>query len=58
MLVDDHAVVRSGLADFLLAYEDLELAGEASSGEDAVLMCGKIMLGYRILSGIIGYYQV
>jgi len=42
MLVDDHAVVRSGLADFLLAYEDLELAGEASSGEDAVLMCGKV----------------
>jgi len=42
MVVDDHAVVRSGLADFLLAYEDLELAGEASSGEDAVLMCGKV----------------
>jgi NarL family two-component system response regulator LiaR len=42
MLVDDHAVVRSGLADFLLAYDDLELAGEASSGEDAVLMCGRI----------------
>ena len=42
LLVDDHAVVRSGLADFLLAYEDLELAGEASSGEDAVLICGKV----------------
>jgi len=42
MVVDDHAVVRSGLADFLLAYDDLELAGEASSGEDAVLMCGTV----------------
>ena len=42
MLVDDHAVVRSGLSDFLLAYDDLELAGEASSGEDAVLMCGSV----------------
>jgi NarL family two-component system response regulator LiaR len=42
LLVDDHAVVRSGLADFLLAYEDLELVGEASSGEDAVLICGKV----------------
>ncbi len=39
MLVDDHKVVRAGLADFLLAYDDFELAGEASSGEDAVLLC-------------------
>jgi NarL family two-component system response regulator LiaR len=39
LLVDDHAVVRSGLAGFLLAYEDMELAGEASSGEAAVAMC-------------------
>lgn len=42
MVVDDHKVVRAGLADFLLAYQDLELAGEASSGEDAVLMCKKV----------------
>ncbi len=42
MVVDDHKVVRTGLADFLLAYDDLEFAGEASSGEDAVLMCGKV----------------
>ena len=32
MLVDDHTVVRSGLSAFLLAYEDLELVGEASGG--------------------------
>ena len=36
MLIDDHAVVRSGLAAFLLAYDDLELVGEAASGEEAV----------------------
>jgi two-component system, NarL family, response regulator LiaR len=36
MLVDDHAVVRSGLSAFLLVYPDLELVGEAESGEDAV----------------------
>ena len=42
MVVDDHKVVRAGLADFLLAYKDLEFAGEASSGEDAVLMCKKV----------------
>lgn len=39
LIVDDHAVVRSGLAAFLLAYDDLELVGEASSGPEAVQMC-------------------
>ena len=32
MLVDDHNVVRSGLATFLRAYEDLELLAEAKNG--------------------------
>ena len=39
LLVDDHAVVRSGLSAFLLAFDDLELAGEAGSGEEAVKVC-------------------
>jgi NarL family two-component system response regulator LiaR len=39
MLVDDHAVVRSGLSAFLLAYEDFELVGEASGGEEALRLC-------------------
>jgi NarL family two-component system response regulator LiaR len=39
LIVDDHAVVRSGLATFLLAYCDLQLAGEASDGREAVRMC-------------------
>ena len=39
LIVDDHAVVRSGLVGFLLAFDDLELAGEASSGEEAVRLC-------------------
>ncbi len=39
MLVDDHAVVRSGLSAFLLAYEDLELVAEAGSGEEALRQC-------------------
>lgn len=42
LLVDDHAVVRSGLSAFLLAYDDLELAGEASSGERAVALCRQV----------------
>lgn len=39
MLVDDHNVVRSGLATFLRAYEDLELVGEAKNGLEAVSFC-------------------
>jgi NarL family two-component system response regulator LiaR len=42
MLVDDHAVVRSGLSAFLLAYDDLILVGEASSGEQAVQLCAQV----------------
>jgi NarL family two-component system response regulator LiaR len=42
VLVDDHVVVRSGLADFLLAFDDLELAGEASSGEEALHVCERV----------------
>ena len=39
MLVDDHAVVRSGLGAFLMAFEDLELVGEAGSGQEALAKC-------------------
>jgi NarL family two-component system response regulator LiaR len=42
LLVDDHAVVRSGLGTFLLVYDDLELVGEASGGEQAVMLCEKL----------------
>jgi two-component system, NarL family, response regulator LiaR len=37
MIVDDHAVVRSGLGAFLSAVPDLELVGEAENGEQAVV---------------------
>jgi NarL family two-component system response regulator LiaR len=36
LLVDDHAVVRSGLSKFLLVNKDLKLVGEASDGQEAV----------------------
>ena len=39
LLVDDHAVVRSGLGAVLLAFEDLDLVGEAGNGEEAVQLC-------------------
>ena len=42
LLVDDHAVVRSGLGAFLLAFDDLDLVGEAGSGEEAVRLCDQL----------------
>jgi NarL family two-component system response regulator LiaR len=42
LIADDHAMVRSGLAAFLMANEDLELVGEASNGVEAVRTCAKV----------------
>lgn len=42
LIVDDHAVVRSGLSAFLSAFDDLQLAGEASSGERAIALCQQV----------------
>jgi len=43
MLVDDHTMVRRGLATFLKVHDDLQLAGEADSGEAAVEVCAQVM---------------
>ncbi len=42
MIVDDHAVVRTGLTAFIRSYKDLELAGGARSGEEAVKLCAAV----------------
>ncbi len=42
MIVDDHAVVRSGLKAFLMVFDDLELVGEASSGHEAIQLTERI----------------
>ena len=42
IIVDDHAVVRSGLSAFLLAFDDLEQVGEAASGEQAIDVCAQV----------------
>jgi two-component system, NarL family, response regulator LiaR len=42
MLVDDHTMVRRGLATFLKVFADLELVGEAAGGEAAVQLCERI----------------
>src|SRR5258708_6618999 len=42
MIVDDHLMVRRGLATFLGAAPDLELVGEAATGVEAVRLCAQI----------------
>ncbi len=39
LIVDDHAIVRSGLKNFLYAYEWITPIGEATNGAEAVSMC-------------------
>jgi two-component system, NarL family, response regulator LiaR len=39
LVVDDHAMVRRGLAAFLKAKPDLALVGEASNGGEAITLC-------------------
>lgn len=36
LIVDDHALVRSGIRRLLQDVEDIEIAGEAENGEDAI----------------------
>jgi two-component system, NarL family, response regulator LiaR len=43
LLVDDHPMVRRGLATFLKVYDDLQLAGEADSGEAALQVCAEVL---------------
>ena len=42
LITDDHAVVRDGLSSFLMAYDDLELIGQAKNGEQAVQLCDQL----------------
>lgn len=42
LLVDDHAVVRSGLAAFMMVFDDMECVGEACDGREAVEKCARL----------------
>ena len=42
LIVDDHAMVRRGLAAFLKAKPDLLLVGEASNGGEAISLCERL----------------
>ena len=43
MIVDEHNMVRRGLATCLRVVPDLELVGQATNGEEAVGMCERIL---------------
>jgi DNA-binding NarL/FixJ family response regulator len=42
MLVDDHPVVRAGLAAMLQSADDIAVVAEAGSGEEAVALCATV----------------
>lgn len=42
VVVDDHMMVRRGIATFLKVFNDLELVGEAESGEKAIQVCEQV----------------
>ncbi len=43
LLVDDHAMVRSGVKTFLQTQPDISVVGEAGSGEDAVKVAAQLI---------------
>ena len=43
MLVDDHTMVRRGLATFLQVFDDMQLVGEAESGEAAIQLSAEAL---------------
>lgn len=42
LITDDPVQARSGLRLFLLAFDDLELVGEAASGKEALALCARV----------------
>ena len=41
LIVDDHEIIRTGIVYSLSAFHDLELVGEASSGQEALEFCSE-----------------
>jgi NarL family two-component system response regulator LiaR len=42
IVVDDHDLVREGLAIFLETCDDIKLVGQASSGSEAIELCARV----------------
>ena len=42
LIVDDHALIRRGIQNILLPFQEWELCGEADNGNDGVRMAGEL----------------
>ena len=42
LIVDDSALIREGLKSTLQSYSDLDIVGEASNGEEALLAVSQL----------------
>jgi DNA-binding NarL/FixJ family response regulator len=42
LIADDHVVVRTGLAQLVSGFDDVELVGEAANGEEAVALAAEL----------------
>jgi NarL family two-component system response regulator LiaR len=40
--VDDHEILRGGIKFLLLAFDDIELVGEARNGDEAIYLCERL----------------
>jgi DNA-binding NarL/FixJ family response regulator len=49
LLVDDHELVRQGIAELLTAEDDLEVVGEAATVADALVRAGQIRADVAVL---------
>lgn len=65
MIVDDHNVVREGIAGFLRAFDDFALVGEASNGKEAVTLAEKLQphvilmdLVMPVMDGVAATYAI
>lgn len=58
MIVDDHPVLRNGITFSLMAFDDIEMVGEAGNGPDAIRLCNElhpdVVLMDMVLPGLDG----
>lgn len=54
LLVDDHDMVRLGIRTYLMTEEEIEVVGEANSGEQAVTMVGELQPDVILMDLVMG----